>query len=103
MSTILFHFWHFGYVIFVMCIAYFLFLCHMSTSGFEVLYTVTYSLKGHVLVILSEGVMAYLKQNIDITKLKQSYKWSGVWQEKGLSSKSVLGCDKEDGCVLVQQ
>jgi hypothetical protein len=86
-----------------MCIAYFLFLCHMSTSGFEVLYTVTYSLKGHVLVILSEGVMAYLKQNIDITKLKQSYKWSGVWQEKGLSSKSVLGCDKEDGCVLVQQ
>ena len=57
----------------------------MSTSGFKVLYTVTSGLKGHVLVILSEGVMADLNQNIDMTKLKLSYKWSRVWQEKGLS------------------
>ena len=57
----------------------------MSTSGFEVIYTVTSCLKGHVLVILSEGVMSDLNQNIYMTKLKQSYKWSGMWQEKGLS------------------
>jgi hypothetical protein len=37
-----------------------------------------------ILVILSG--MADLNQNIDMTKLKVSYKWSGVWQEKGLAS-----------------
>jgi hypothetical protein len=47
---------------------------------------VTPCLKGHLLVTLSEGasVMADLNQNIDMT-MKKSYKWSGVWQEKGLT------------------
>ena len=30
-------------------------------------------------------LVAWLNQNIDMTKLKESYKWSGVWQEKGLA------------------
>jgi homoserine trans-succinylase len=41
--------------------------------------------RGHlhsdILVILSG--MADLNKNIDMTKLEESYKWSGVWQEKG--------------------
>jgi hypothetical protein len=28
--------------------------------------------------------MADLNKNIDMTKLKESYKWSGVFQERGL-------------------
>ena len=54
-SLILCRLW---YVVFVMCIAahnvtmwtyfYFLFLCHMFTSGFEVICTVTSCLKGHL-------------------------------------------------------
>jgi hypothetical protein len=49
---------HLWYVVFVMCNAahnvtmwthfYFLFLCHMFTSGFEVICTVTSCLKGHL-------------------------------------------------------
>jgi hypothetical protein len=53
----------------------FLFPVFMShaTSGFEFICTVTSCLKGHVLDILSEGVMADLNQNIDMTKLNKSY------------------------------
>jgi hypothetical protein len=73
---------------------HFLFLCHMSTSGFEVLYTVTFSLKGHVLVILSGAGCG------------SGVEWGVARKGFVLSSKktkSVLGCGKEDGCVLVQQ
>jgi hypothetical protein len=29
--------------------------------------------------------MADLNQNIDMAKLKESSKWSGVWQQRGLA------------------
>jgi hypothetical protein len=49
--------------------------------------------------------MADLNQNIDMTKLKESYKWSGGVARKGIGlspkeDKSGLRCGKEDGCSL---
>jgi hypothetical protein len=75
---------------------------------FEVTCRVTSGLKGHVLFILSEGVMADLNQNIDMTKLKKSYKWSVVWQEMGLSlvlkkKRVVWGVARKMGIALVPQ
>jgi hypothetical protein len=62
----------------------------MSTSGFKVICKVRSCQKGHLVFFLCQGasVIAYLNQNIDMTKLK-----SGV------------GCDKEkcvpsEGCCL---
>jgi hypothetical protein len=45
--------------------------------------------------------MADLYQNIDLIKLKESYKWCVARKGFGLSpkeKKSGLGCGKEDGC-----
>ena len=55
------------------------------------------------MVILSG--MADLNQNIDMTKLKESYKWSGGVARKGFglspkADKSGLRWGKEDGCSL---
>jgi hypothetical protein len=73
-----------------------------ATSCFEVICKVTSCLKGHFLVILSEGahVMANLNQNIHISKLKKwgvakkhvfvgkGVKWS-LARKMGVTNKNV--------------
>jgi hypothetical protein len=44
--------------------------------------------------------MADLNQNIDMTKLKETCKWSGVWQENGLALVD-WGAARKMGIALV--
>jgi hypothetical protein len=93
---------------------YFLFLCHMSTSGFEVICKVTSCLKGNFLVILSEGASVCRKGcGLSLTvdrSIVGHGKENGYDKYKcdcrkgfGLipkEDKSGLGYSKEDGCGL---